>query len=57
MHAGIGAARGGGGDSGSGDGGERRLERVLYRAAAGLRLPAEKTAAVVLQSQSYPDKT
>jgi hypothetical protein len=30
---------------------ERRLERILHRAAARLRLPAEKATAVVLQSE------
>jgi hypothetical protein len=32
------------------DGAERRLERILYRAAAGLRLPPEEATAVVLES-------
>ena len=34
----------------AGDGAERRLERILYRAAAGLRLPAEEATAVVLDA-------
>jgi hypothetical protein len=50
MHAAVGAAGAGHGDRFTGDGGERLLEDILDRAAAGLRLPAEKAAAVVLQS-------
>jgi hypothetical protein len=57
MHAAIGAAGAGHADRLAGDLGERRLERVLHRAAAGLSLPAEKATAVVLESQSYPDET
>jgi hypothetical protein len=34
----------------AGNRGERRLERILHRAAAGLGLPAEEATAVVLQS-------
>jgi hypothetical protein len=48
VHAAICAARRRGGDRSAGDRGERGLERILHRAAAGLRLPAEKAAAVVL---------
>src|SRR4051812_16429085 len=33
------------------DRGQRRLERILHRSTAGLRLPAKKTAAVVLDSE------
>jgi hypothetical protein len=51
MHAPIGAACASGAYGGSGDRGERRLERVLHRAAARLCLPAEKATAVVLQSE------
>jgi hypothetical protein len=50
MDAAVGAAGGGGGDSCTGYCRERRLERILGRAAAGLRLPAEEATAVVLQS-------
>jgi hypothetical protein len=50
MHAAIGAASSGGGDLRIGDRGERRLERILDSAAAGLRLPAEETTTVVLES-------
>jgi hypothetical protein len=52
MHAAIGAPRARGGYGSAGDLRQRRLERVLYRAAARLRLPAEKATAVVLQSES-----
>jgi hypothetical protein len=50
MHAAIGAAGSGGGDLRIGNRGERRLECILYGAAAGLGLPAEKTTTVVLES-------
>jgi len=50
MNAAIGAAGSGGGDFGTRDRDERRLERILDRAAARLRLPAEEATAVVLQS-------
>jgi hypothetical protein len=50
MHAAIGAAGSGGGDLRIGNRGERRLERILDSAAAGLGLPAEKTTTVVLES-------
>jgi hypothetical protein len=49
MDTAIGAAGGGGGDRGTGDRGERRLERILDRAAAGLGLPTEEATAVVLE--------
>jgi len=55
VHAAVGATRAGQLDRGSGDRGEGRLQRILDRAAAGLGLPAEEAAAVVLQSQSNPD--
>jgi hypothetical protein len=50
VHAAIGAAGGRGADFGAGDLRERRLERILDRAAAGLGLPAEEATAVVLES-------
>jgi len=50
MNAAIGAAGSGGGDFGTRDRDQRRLERILDRAAARLRLPAEEATAVVLQS-------
>jgi len=50
VHAAIGAAGSRGGDWRIGNRGERRLERILDRAAAGLGLPAEEATAVVLQS-------
>ena len=50
VHAAVGAACAGGGNLGSGDRGQRGLERILHRAAAGLRLPAEEAAAVVFES-------
>jgi len=50
VHAAVGAARGGGGNLDSGNRGERGLKRILERAAAGLRLPAQEATAVVLQS-------
>jgi hypothetical protein len=57
MHAAIGSSRGNGLNRGSRDRGERGLERILDRAAAGLRLPAEEATSVVLQSESDPDRT
>jgi hypothetical protein len=50
MHAAVGAAGSGGGDLRIGDRGERSLKRILDRAAAGLRLPAEEATTVVLES-------
>ena len=50
MHAAVGPARSGDADLRAGDGGERRLEGILHGAAAGLRLPAEKAAAVVFEA-------
>jgi len=50
MHAAIGSAGAGHADRRAGNLTERRLERILDRAAARLRLPAEKATAVVLQS-------
>jgi hypothetical protein len=50
VHAAVGPARAGHVHWLAGDLGEGRLERVLHRAAAGLGLPAEKAAAVVLES-------
>jgi hypothetical protein len=49
MHPAIGAAGSRGRDSCAGDRSERRLERILNRAAAGLGLPAEEAAAVVFE--------
>jgi len=51
MDAAVGATCAGGADGGAGDLGERRLEGILNRAAARLRLPAEKATAVVLESE------
>jgi hypothetical protein len=48
MDAAVGAARAGQGHRRAGDRAERLLERILDRAAARLRLPAEEAAAVVL---------
>jgi len=50
MHAAIGSAGAGDADRRAGDLGKSGLERVLYRAAAWLGLPAEKATAVVLES-------
>ena len=50
MNAAIGAAGAGDIDLLAGDRGERALENVLDRTAARLGLPAQKAAAVVLQS-------
>ena len=50
VHATVGAAGGSHADRLAGDRSERRFEHVLYRAAARLGLPAEKAAAVVLES-------
>ncbi len=54
LRAGVNAAIGASGgrycDRLAGDCGQRSLERILHRAAARLGLPAEKAAAVVLQS-------
>lgn len=49
MHAAIGAPGSRGGDPRIGNRGERRLERILYRPAAGLGLPAKEATTVVLQ--------
>jgi hypothetical protein len=51
MHATVGAAGAGGGYGSAGNLRERRLERVLYRSAARLCLPAEKATSVVLESE------
>src|SRR5207253_10529347 len=50
VHAAVGAAGGSHADRLAGDRSEGRFENVLYRAAARLGLPAEKAAAVVLES-------
>ena len=50
VNAAVGTPGGRGPDRGTCNGAERRLERILDRAAAGLRLPAEEATAVVLQS-------
>jgi hypothetical protein len=50
MHAAVGPACGGHLDRECGNRRQRRLERVLDRAAARLGLPAEKAAAVVLDA-------
>jgi hypothetical protein len=50
VHAAIGPAGGGDADRIAGDRRERRLERILDGAAARLRLPAEKAAAVVFDA-------
>ena len=50
MDSAVGPASAGGGDGRAGNGTERRLDCVLHGAAVRLRLPAEETAAVVLQS-------
>ena len=50
VHAAIGAAGGRDGDLRIGNRGERRLERILDRPAAGLGLPAEEATTVVLES-------
>jgi hypothetical protein len=50
VDAAVGAAGRVCGDRRARDGGEAPFEDILHRAAAGLRLPAEKTAAVVLES-------
>src|SRR5439155_6718878 len=52
MHAAVGPSRGADRERRPGDGGERRLERVLHRAAPRLGLPAEKAAAVVFEAES-----
>jgi hypothetical protein len=57
MHAAVGAPRSRSADFLSGDCGQCRLERILYRAAAGLGLPAEEATAVVLESENDPDRT
>jgi hypothetical protein len=49
MHATIGAPGSRGGDLRIGNRRERRLERILYRPAAGLGLPAKEATTVVLQ--------
>jgi hypothetical protein len=55
MHAAVGSARGRRGDLLSRDCCQRRFERILYCAAAGLGLPAEEATAVVLQAENDPD--
>ena len=50
MDAAVGAPGGGHADRFAGDRGERIFEGVLHCAATGLGLPAEKAAAVVLES-------
>jgi hypothetical protein len=50
MNTAIGAAGGSDAHRRAGDRRERRLERVLDGAASRLRLPAEETAAVVLDA-------
>jgi hypothetical protein len=49
MHATIGAPGSRDGDLRIGNCRERRLERILYRPAAGLGLPAKEATTVVLQ--------
>jgi hypothetical protein len=49
MHPTIGSPGSRGGDPRIGNRGERRLERILYRPAAGLGLPSEEATTVVLQ--------
>jgi hypothetical protein len=50
MHAAVGAAGSRRRDLGIRDRGERRLEHILDRSAAGLGLPAEEATTVVLES-------
>jgi hypothetical protein len=50
MDAAVGPAGGRCPDWSAGDRRERRLERVLYAAAARLGLPAQETAAVVFEA-------
>jgi hypothetical protein len=50
MDAAVGPACSGDRDRRAGDPGERRFERVLDAAAAGLGLPAQKAAAVVFEA-------
>jgi hypothetical protein len=50
VHAAVGAPRGGEADGLSGDLRQGGFDRVLDRAAARLRLPAEEAAAVVLDA-------
>jgi hypothetical protein len=50
MNAAVGATGAGDRRRLGSDAAQRRLERILYGAAARLRLPAEKATAVVLQS-------
>jgi hypothetical protein len=50
MHAAVGPACAGDAHWFAGDAGKGGLERILDRAAARLRLPAEETASVVLES-------
>jgi hypothetical protein len=50
VHAAIGPAGAGDGDRRSRDGGKRLLEGILHGTAPGLGLPAEKAAAVVLET-------
>jgi hypothetical protein len=50
MHAAIGSSGSRQRDAVAGDLRERRFDGILNAAAARLRLPAEKAAAVVLQS-------
>ncbi len=50
VDAAVGAASGSDAEGFAGDRGKRSFEHVLHRAAARLGLPAEKAAAVVLES-------
>jgi hypothetical protein len=50
VDAAIGAASGVSGERCAGNSGEPYFQNILHRTAAGLRLPAQKTAAVVLES-------
>jgi hypothetical protein len=50
MNPAVGTPGRDGADGGTRNAAERGLERILDRAAAGLRLPAEEATAVVLQS-------
>ena len=51
MHAAVGATRAGDRNRRAGDLRKRGLKRILHRAAAGLRLPAKKSAAVVFDAK------
>jgi hypothetical protein len=50
VHASIGPAGAGDGDRLPGDRGKGLLQGILHRAPAGLGLPAEKAATVVLEA-------